>query len=324
MPKARKNQICLSETSYYHCYSRCVRRAFLCGYDSLTGKSYDYRKSWVKDRLLLLSSIYAIDICAFAVMSNHTHMVVNINQKKAKQWTDKQVLERWHKLHYGTLLTRKYVNGEDVEEYLLPTIKATAKVYRERLSSISWFMRDQNEYIARLANAEDECTGRFWEGRFNSQALLDESALLTCMAYVDLNPIRAKIAKTPETSEHTSIQMRLISTAKGEQPSELVPFMGAQSRSSKEGIYFNLSHYLELINSTGQYIRNDKLENVESINTSSLTSINISEESWLELTQHFERIFKGPVGAISSLTHYCEHQSLKRRPNCKNSLKYFA
>jgi len=66
-----------------------------------------------------------------------------------------------------------------------------------------------NEYISKRANIEDNCTGHFWESRFKSQALLDERALLTCMAYVDLNPIRACMAKTPETSEYTSIQERI-------------------------------------------------------------------------------------------------------------------
>lgn len=319
MPKARKNQICLSETSYYHCYSRCVRRAFLCGNDPLTGKSYDYRKSWVKERLLLLSSIYAIDICAFAVMSNHTHIVVNINQHKASQWSDKRVCELWQKLHYGTLLSRKYVNGDDIEEYLIPTITATAKVYRDRLSSISWFMRDLNEYIARLANAEDECSGRFWEGRFNSQALLDESALLTCMAYVDLNPIRAKIAKSPETSDHTSIQMRINAACKGEQPRELAPFVKEQSTSDKGGLH----QYLKLIKSTGHCMMGEQSASIELIQVSHLSSINISEENWLLLTQEFEHLFRGAVGAISSINHYCEHQNMQRRQNSHNSIRLF-
>jgi hypothetical protein len=70
-------------------------------------------------------------------------------------------------------------------------------------------MKCLNQPIAKMANKEDNCTGHFWEARFKSQALLTEEALITCMAYVDLNPIRALMANTPETSEHTSIKERI-------------------------------------------------------------------------------------------------------------------
>ena len=59
------------------------------------------------------------------------------------------------------------------------------ELWRKNLGDISWFIRGLNEYIARMAKKEGSCTGRFWEGRFKSQALLDEKALLSCMAYMD-------------------------------------------------------------------------------------------------------------------------------------------
>ncbi len=75
MTKARRQLIDLQQTPYYHCICRCVRRAFLCGEDHLTGKNYEHRKAWVVERLALLADIFAIDVASFAVMSNHYHIV---------------------------------------------------------------------------------------------------------------------------------------------------------------------------------------------------------------------------------------------------------
>jgi REP element-mobilizing transposase RayT len=208
MTQKRASLVCLSDTPYYHCVSRCVRRSFLCGIDSYSGQSYEHRRAWVEARLLYLSTVYAIDICAYAVMSNHVHVVVHVDVDKAQGWSDKQVISLWHTLYKGTLITQKRMRDEALSPGEEVTLQDTIKAYRNRLHNISWFMRNLNEFIAREANKEDGCTGRFWEGRFKSQALLDESAVLACMAYVDLNPIRARMASTPETSKHTSIQKR--------------------------------------------------------------------------------------------------------------------
>ncbi len=205
MPKARKHQVSLEVTPYYHCVSRCVRRSFLCGHDPLSGKSFEHRRQWVEDRLLFLADVFAIDVCAYSVMSNHTHVVLHINKLNEAHWTDIEVCERWHKLFKGTLLSQKFVRNEDLTAVELDAVKLKISEWRLHLCDISWFMRTLNEPIARQANEEDRCTGRFWEGRFKSQALCDEAALASCMAYVDLNPIRAKMAKTPEQSDHTSI-----------------------------------------------------------------------------------------------------------------------
>ena len=108
MPIPRKSQVSLVDTPYYHCVSRCVRRAFLCGEDKLTGKSYEHRRKWVEEYLLKLASVFSINVCAYAVMSNHTHIVLHINQQQAEDWSMDEVLTRWLSLHKGTLLTQMY------------------------------------------------------------------------------------------------------------------------------------------------------------------------------------------------------------------------
>jgi REP element-mobilizing transposase RayT len=162
MPRPRKSQISLDATPYYHCVSRCVRRAFLCGEDHYTGQSYEHRRGWVEDRLLELTHWFSIDICAFAVMSNHWHGVLHVDIDQAKSWTTQEVIERWHGLFAGNPLSQRFLSGETLCEAELHAVEEKAETWRENLMSVSWFMRCLNEYIARQANAEDNCTGRFW------------------------------------------------------------------------------------------------------------------------------------------------------------------
>lgn len=210
MPRARKHIVCLTETPYYHVTARCVRRAFLCGVDRYSGNSYEHRRAWVEDRIRVLASIFYIDLCAYSVMSNHYHLVIRLQTPPTKhEETDDEVLNRWTTLFRGPLLVQRYRDGEALSCVERESLQSIANVYRNRLHSLSWFMKCLNEPIARKANAEDNCTGHFWESRFHSQPLRTEKALLTAMAYVDLNPIRARVASTPEQSDYTSIQARL-------------------------------------------------------------------------------------------------------------------
>ena len=324
MATPRKQQISLVDTPYYHCVARCVRRAFLCGEDALSGQSYEHRRGWVEDKLHFLSQVFAIEVCAYAVMSNHYHVVLFVDEAKAKQWHISEVLERWHRLHKGTLLTQQYCRGETLGKPLLDIVKATAEVYRKRLMKISWFMGYINEGIARAANQEDNCTGRFWEGRFKSQALLDEAALAACMAYVDLNPIRANIAKTPESSTHTSVKLRCEQAKKSQQPHTLFPFVGYPRKNIPKGLPFDLSDYLQLIELTGRCIREDKRGFIEESQPSILSRLNISAENWLIITTEFRTQFHGAIGHEDVLSDYCEHQQLKRRQNLSHCNKLFA
>jgi REP element-mobilizing transposase RayT len=236
MPEPRYRQVSIDDTPYYHCISRCVRRAFLCGSDPATGFDFEHRRQWIVDRIKLVCSVFAIDLCAYAVMSNHYHVVVRINADEVEQWSDEKVAQHWMQIFPGSLLMHQYLTNADLTKAELKCVAELFVTWRERLSNLSWFMRCINEPIARMANAEDHCTGRFWEGRFKSQALLDERALLACMAYVDLNPIRAAMAKNPEQSDYTSIQERI----EHPESSFLRPFNGKED----DGIPFNLTDYL--------------------------------------------------------------------------------
>ena len=209
MTQPRKLLIALDQTSWFHVCSRCIKRSFLMGEDKYTGKNYEHRREWIADKLAELSDIFSIDIAAYAIMSNHYHLVLHIDAQKVKNWSDKTVIRRWMMLFKGNELALKVLKNKSISRAEQMVVDEIVKQWRERLGSISWFMRCLNEHIARLANAEDQCSGRFWEGRFKSQALLDEDALLTCMAYVDLNPIRAKMAASVETSEYTSAYERI-------------------------------------------------------------------------------------------------------------------
>jgi hypothetical protein len=151
MTTARKQLISLVDTAYYHCISLCVRRAYLCGKDKTTNQDYEHRRGWVEDKLLALSQVFAIDVCAYAIMSNHTHMVLFIDENTAKAWSTKEVIELWHQLFKGTLLTQQYSRGEPIADYLQATLANTVAEYRSRLMDISWFMRLLNESIARQA-----------------------------------------------------------------------------------------------------------------------------------------------------------------------------
>jgi len=315
MTTARKNLISLIDTPYYHCISRCVRRAFLCGDDKVSGKSFEHRRGWVEDKLLALSQVFSIDVCAYAIMSNHTHLVLFIDEASANTWSKAEVLQRWHQLFKGTLLTQQYCRGEPIADYLQQSLSETVACYRERLMDISWFMRLLNERIARQANQEDNCTGRFWEGRFKSQALLDESALAACMAYVDLNPVRARIAKTPEDSAHTSVQQRVLQAKAAQQPSNLLPFVGNPRKKMPKGIPFELTDYLELIELTGRCIREDNAGYIEQSQPGLLSRISISSENWLTLSKGFRKLFHGAVGHGDALTVYYQHHGVKRRQN---------
>jgi len=286
MTLARSQQISLEHTPYYHCTSRCVRRAFLCGKDHYSGKNFDHRRQWLESRLELLSGVFAIDLLAYAVMSNHYHVVVRIDVDKSTAWSDEEVVKRW-----GLI-------------YSLPeggVSETRIAIWRSRLADLSWFMRCVNETLARRANREDDCSGRFWEGRFKSQALLDETALIRCMAYVDLNPVRAQIAATPEASDHTSIKARIEG-----RDHHLMPFA---SHGSEPGstIPMHYRDYLTLVDWTGRAMQGNKRGHVAASEPLILQRLGFEAEDWIREMQHYGRWYYRAVGSLQALSRYCEH-----------------
>src|SRR6186713_3368417 len=287
MPAFARHQIVAKgEIGAYHCIARCVRRAFLCGKDPVSGKNFEHRKAWARDRLQRLAEAFAIDVGAYAVMANHLHIVLKQRPDLAKECSAEEVTRRWR---HAFPKVRDDEGLSEPARLMLEAEAADPKLVaqrRERLSDLSWFMRGLCEPIARRANREDGCTGRFWEGRFKSVALLDDAAVLACSAYVDLNPVRAGIAKTPETSLFTSAKERIdgvkaaaqdrarpavksnrssraASARRAELPGAWLAQLvaerpGRKPSVAKPWLSLDLADYLKLFDWTGRQVRSDK------------------------------------------------------------------
>jgi REP element-mobilizing transposase RayT len=312
MAYPRSSVVSVADTPYYHCISRCVRRAFLCGEDRFTGKSFAHRRAWILARLQLLTEVFTIDLCAYALMSNHYHLVVRIDARRAKRLSTEDVIARWTQL----FAEPEFIRGRHRPGWSVAhqnQLDVLVGRWRARLADLSWFMRCLNEIIARMANQEDECTGRFWEGRFKCQALLDAGALLTAMAYVDLNPVRAGLAESVEDSDFTSIQARLFEVARGLSAAtadshrpKLRPSVGAAKADSEDHLPFNLQDYLDLVDASGRQIRPDKKGRIDATRLPMLEVLGIDRQEWLGAVTRLQQRFEVVVGAPHRLRRFAE------------------
>lgn len=236
-------------------------------------------------------------------MSNHYHLVLHINRDKALKLTFDDVVERWGLNHKLPVLVKRWKNGQLTSQAEQAKCAEIIELWRERLWSLSWFMKELNYDIACRANHEDSCTGHFWESRFKSQALLDEKALAAAMAYVDLNPIRAGVATTPEQSEHTSIKARIEALDQNLETAPcLHPFIGEPSNNVIAGIPFRLIDYIEIVDWTARQMRQGKASMSDAF-PPILQRLNFNQISWLKVCTYLERKRSTAVGSRSQLDY---------------------
>ncbi len=336
MTQARSKQMDYDKPGYYHVMGRCVRRAWLCGEDELTKINYDYRKIWVRDQTKHLSENFYVEIGAYAVMSNHLHLVVRNRPDLVEKATNLEVARRYLNVYPGKRLKKdipRIPTEEEIKELSLNE-KRMAFI-RLKMSSISAYMQAFSMFISLKANKEDERKGHFWEYRFRSQLLSDEKALLLCSAYVDLNPVRANVCELPEESEFTSVHERITSRVSKEKVFELeqikeekieIPeslkellllekekskksswlgnFSPVKRRKNDDRQYFfhiTETEYLELIDWTGRTIRKGKgsiPENVKGI----LDRLKFREEDWLNAITNYGNLFFLFAGSLKGLS----------------------
>ena len=207
---ARQTSIDPKQIQIVHVWNRCVRRAFLCGQDPLTGRDFEHRRQWGRRRLEHLASVFAIDCITFSIMSNHTHQILRSRPDIVESWDDREVALRWLRLSpKRNRRTNDLVEPTESEINALANNPKRLAEIRVRLSDVSWWMRYFSHHMACRANKEDNLKGHFWEARFGSELILDDASILACMIYVDLNPVRAQMAATPEESDYTGAKDRI-------------------------------------------------------------------------------------------------------------------
>ena len=308
------------EVAILHICARVVRRCFLFGVDPFTGKNHDHRKVWIEDQLRLLAANFGIDLLAFAILSNHFHLILRSRPDVVDTWDDTEVARRW--LMLCPKRKKKDRSPEEPNEFELNSIRndpARLATIRTRLSNVSWWLRLLCQNIGTRANQEDKQTGKFFQGRYRAVRILDEESLLACAAYVDLNPIRAAMAETIETSEHTSVQRRIQALPQFE-PSEPSPSTGVDSflsplaiderhdplgacanqtreRCSNKGfLSMSVADYLELLDVSGRMIRTDKSGTTPADVAPIFERRKLDREYWLLQIREFGRLFANVAG----------------------------
>lgn len=321
MACARRQIVDPHRGGFYHCVARCVRRAFLCGHDTYSGKNFEHRRAWIRSRLADLIDVFAIEIVGYAVMMNHLHSVLRTRPDIVRGWTDNEVARRWRMLFPKRLVEGKAAEPTDEELFAITSNPELVAKYRERLSCVSWFNRCLNEHIARRANAEDDVTGRFWQGRFRCQRLENDAAVLACSVYVDLNPIRAGIAATPEESDFTSIQDRIRRMLGQVRDEDVLPAL-TSIRDVCGGRLVDME-YIALVDATSRAVVAGK-HSVASSLQPILERLGIVQSHWVETATQFGRLFRRLAGTVADLRRRAEEQGRSWFQGLESARRAFA
>jgi len=353
MTIARTELVDQETPGLYHCISRCVRRAFLCGVDDYSGQDFGHRREWVRGRLEKLARAFAIEVFAYAVMSNHAHEVLRNRPDLSSGWSAEEVAHRWLAVFPRQDPATGRPPDEPEERDVLAILNQPGRVetLRARLSDISWFMRALNESLARRANREDGCKGRFWEGRFKCQRLLDEASVLACMCYVDLNPVRARIAASLEDSEFTSAYDRIVARRAGERRAALAADAqpGAQPapdlRETAQGLDADTrradwlarldgagspfqalgeADYLRILDWTGRQLRADKPGAIDPDVLPLLESLELDAAQWIATVRRYRSLFWLVAGRAERIRDFAAKLGRRWLKGCLASRAAFA
>ena len=338
--QARGEDMDPTRIQVFHCVHRCVRRAFLCGKDPYSGTCYDHRRQWIRERLEFLASVFGIDCLTYTVMSNHLHLILRSRPDVVQGWSDQEVARRWRLLFPGRR-NRDGLLTEPTPEEIAAIVHDPVRLsqIRQHLSDISWWARCTAETIGRLSNREDNVTGHFWEGRYKSQQLTDEAAVLACASYVDLNPVRAAVAETPENSTFTGARDRIDDLREREEDGSLTDHdwertdacqssgwmspieideqadpVGAAAdstgrRASAKGfLQLSLSAYLELLDWTGRQVRRGKRGSIPGHLAPILNRLGLQPRLWCEAVASFGRSYRRSLGTARQLSGSASRQ----------------
>jgi hypothetical protein len=342
------------EVAVHHCFNRCVRQERLCG------DQFEYRRQWIRDHCQMLAQLFAVEITFHGLMGNHLHFELRSRPDIVRTWSDPECLERWMRISKSTKAFHD--DWPEIDERLLamrlaerlPDAEYLQQV-RRNLSDISCLMGALEENIARRANAEDGTHGHFWESRYKNLNCVDETGILLCGLYIDLNQVRAGEAPTPEDSRWTSAYERIqgrqwqadqeagrmseedaaqgppdgwlsaLTVQEGpEADIRETVYSSTPWRASDLGIIpYSLEYYLELLDWTGRQIRSDKPSAIPAHLAPILERLGIRESFLIEVVKNLTSIFRRGVGRLENLRKLAQRAGRKRLSGMRMAAEAF-